>query len=100
MKWNEKVIIKNSNWEDARLRRHTSKILCVEDSDEVPTTRRHMQNNEFFEENFCETWPPTSCDPTPMGYSLSGYAKLLVYADKLDKIDALEESVRKKWSKS
>lgn len=40
-------------------------------------------------------WPPRSCDLTPLDYFLWGYVKSLVYADKPETIDALEENIRR-----
>ncbi|GFU39882.1 uncharacterized protein TNCV_3840361 [Trichonephila clavipes] len=36
-------------------------------------------------------WPPRSCDLTPLDYFLWGYVKSLVYADKPQKRDHLED---------
>ena len=36
-------------------------------------------------------WPPRSCNLTPQDYFFWGYLNSLVYADKHDTIDALEE---------
>ena len=38
-------------------------------------------------------WPPRSCDLTPLNYFLWGYVKSLVYADKPETIDALNENI-------
>ncbi|GFT30330.1 tc3a_0 protein [Trichonephila clavipes] len=38
--------------------------------------------------------PPRSCDLTPLGYFLWGYVKLLVYADKPQTLDHLEDNIR------
>ncbi|GFY15833.1 putative DD41D transposase [Trichonephila clavipes] len=40
-------------------------------------------------------WPPRSCDLTPLDYFLWGYVKSLVYADKPQTLDHLEDSVRR-----
>ena len=40
-------------------------------------------------------WPPRSCDITPLDYFLWGYVKSLVYADKPETIDVLEENIRR-----
>ncbi|GFX88297.1 hypothetical protein TNCV_1705181 [Trichonephila clavipes] len=40
-------------------------------------------------------WPPRSCDLTPLDYFLWGYVKSLVYADKPQTLDHLEESIRR-----
>ncbi|GFW64033.1 uncharacterized protein TNCV_707381 [Trichonephila clavipes] len=39
-------------------------------------------------------WPPRSCDLTPLDYFLWGYVKLLVYADKPQTLDHLEDNIR------
>ncbi|GFV42560.1 KRAB-A domain-containing protein 2 [Trichonephila clavipes] len=39
-------------------------------------------------------WPPRSCDLTPLDYFLWGYVKSLVYADKPQTLDHLEDSIR------
>ncbi|GFU58940.1 transposable element Tc3 transposase [Trichonephila clavipes] len=39
-------------------------------------------------------WPPRSCDLTPLDYFLWGYVKSLVYADKLQTLDHLEDNIR------
>ncbi|GFV72728.1 uncharacterized protein TNCV_1951971 [Trichonephila clavipes] len=40
-------------------------------------------------------WPPRSCDLTPLDYFLWGYVKSLVYADKPQTLDPLEDSIRR-----
>ncbi|GFT56110.1 uncharacterized protein TNCV_4625941 [Trichonephila clavipes] len=40
-------------------------------------------------------WPPRSCDLTPIDYFLWGYAKSLVYADKPQTLDHLEDNIRR-----
>ncbi|GFW48048.1 putative LOC100569746 [Trichonephila clavipes] len=40
-------------------------------------------------------WPPRSCDSTPLDYFLGGYVKSLVYADKPQTLDHLEENIRR-----
>ncbi|GFU55410.1 transposase [Trichonephila clavipes] len=39
--------------------------------------------------------PPRSCDLTPLDYFLWGYVKSLVYADKLQTLDHLEDNIRR-----
>ncbi|GFT78584.1 transposable element Tcb2 transposase [Trichonephila clavipes] len=39
--------------------------------------------------------PPRSCDLTPLDYFLWGYVKLLVYADKPQTLDHLEDNIRR-----
>ncbi|GFW02115.1 uncharacterized protein TNCV_4854551 [Trichonephila clavipes] len=40
-------------------------------------------------------WPPRSCDLTPLDYFLWGYVKSLVYADKPQTLDHLEDTIRR-----
>ncbi|GFW67069.1 uncharacterized protein TNCV_4030881 [Trichonephila clavipes] len=40
-------------------------------------------------------WPPRSCDLTPLDYFLFGYVKSLVYADKPQTLDHLEDNIRR-----
>ncbi|GFU71006.1 uncharacterized protein TNCV_4487691 [Trichonephila clavipes] len=39
--------------------------------------------------------PPISCDLTPLDYFLLGYVKSLVYADKPQTLDHLEDNIRR-----
>ncbi|GFV20094.1 transposable element Tcb2 transposase [Trichonephila clavipes] len=39
-------------------------------------------------------WPPRTCDLTPLDYFLWGYVKSLVYADKPQTLDHLEDNIR------
>ncbi|GFU31634.1 putative LOC100569746 [Trichonephila clavipes] len=40
-------------------------------------------------------WPPRSCDLTPLDYILWGYVKSLLYADKPQTFDHLEDNIRR-----
>ncbi|GFS90309.1 DUF4817 domain-containing protein [Trichonephila clavipes] len=40
-------------------------------------------------------WPPRSCDSTPLDYFLWSYVKSLVYADKTQTLDHLEDNIRR-----
>ncbi|GFX02485.1 putative transposable element [Trichonephila clavipes] len=40
-------------------------------------------------------WPPRSCDLTPLDYFLWGYVKSLIYADKPQTLDHLEDNILK-----
>ncbi|GFV73580.1 uncharacterized protein TNCV_1269601 [Trichonephila clavipes] len=40
-------------------------------------------------------WPPRSCDSTPLDYFLWDYVKSLVYADKPQMLDHLEDNIRR-----
>ncbi|GFS49107.1 transposable element Tc3 transposase [Trichonephila clavipes] len=41
------------------------------------------------------SWPPRSCDLTPLDYFLWGYVKSLVYEDKPQTLDHLEDNIRR-----
>ncbi|GFY34159.1 uncharacterized protein TNCV_2504621 [Trichonephila clavipes] len=41
------------------------------------------------------SWPPRSCDLTPLDYFLWGYVKSFVYADKPQTLDHLEDNIRR-----
>ncbi|GFY20564.1 transposable element Tc3 transposase [Trichonephila clavipes] len=40
-------------------------------------------------------WPPRSCDLTPLDYFLLRYIKSLIYADKPQTLDHLEDNIRR-----
>ncbi|GFW51595.1 DUF4817 domain-containing protein [Trichonephila clavipes] len=40
-------------------------------------------------------WPPRPCDLTPLDYFLWSYVKSLVYADKPQTLDHLEDNIRR-----
>ncbi|GFX71422.1 putative transposable element [Trichonephila clavipes] len=40
-------------------------------------------------------WPPRSCNLTPLDYFFWGYVKSLVYADKPQTLDHLEDNIRR-----
>ncbi|GFS77368.1 DUF4817 domain-containing protein [Trichonephila clavipes] len=40
-------------------------------------------------------WPPRSCDLTPLDYFLWGYVKSLIYSDKPQTLDHLEDNIRR-----
>ncbi|GFX61378.1 DUF4817 domain-containing protein [Trichonephila clavipes] len=40
-------------------------------------------------------WPPRSCDLTPLDFFCGGYVKSLVYADKPQTLDHLEDNIRR-----
>ncbi|GFS64758.1 putative DD41D transposase [Trichonephila clavipes] len=61
-------------------------------------------HNRFIERHFGDrlisrfgpvNWPPRSCDLTPLDYFLWGYVKSLVYADKPQTLDHLEDNIRR-----
>ncbi|GFW55430.1 putative DD41D transposase [Trichonephila clavipes] len=45
-------------------------------------------------------WPPRSCDLTPLDYFLWGYVKSLVYADRSQTLDHLEDIIHRVIGKS
>ncbi|GFT00935.1 transposable element Tcb2 transposase [Trichonephila clavipes] len=73
----------------------------------VPTRRRNMshssRHNRFIERHVFGdrlisrfgpvNWPPRSCDLTPLDYFLWGYVKSLVYVDKPQTLDHLEDNI-------
>ncbi|GFW39509.1 putative LOC100569746 [Trichonephila clavipes] len=76
----------------------------------VPTRRRNMSHNschnQFIERHVLRrvhliscfglvNWPPRSCDLTRLDSFLWGYAKSLVYADKPQTLDHLEDNIRR-----
>ncbi|GFX16955.1 hypothetical protein TNCV_2519321 [Trichonephila clavipes] len=75
----------------------------------VPTRRRKYVTqlilNQFIEKDtFGDrlisrfgpvNWPPRSCDLTSLDYFLWGYVKSLVYADKPQTLDHLEDNIRR-----
>ncbi|GFW41399.1 DUF4817 domain-containing protein [Trichonephila clavipes] len=77
----------------------------------VPTRRRNMSHsschNRFIERPIYllgdrlisrfgpVNWPPKSCDLTPLDYFLWSYVKSLVYADKPETLDHLEDNIRR-----
>ncbi|GFY19624.1 uncharacterized protein TNCV_4647961 [Trichonephila clavipes] len=76
----------------------------------VPTRRRNMSCHtaratiDLLKDTFGDrlisrfgpvNWPPRSCDLTPLDYFLWGYVKSLVYADKPQTLDHLEDNIRR-----
>ncbi|GFV58830.1 uncharacterized protein TNCV_1673591 [Trichonephila clavipes] len=74
----------------------------------VPARRRNMSHsschNRFIENTFGNrlisrfgpvNWLPRSCDLTPLDYFLWGYVRSLVYADKPQTLDHLEDNIRR-----
>ncbi|GFV55218.1 transposable element Tc3 transposase [Trichonephila clavipes] len=74
----------------------------------VPTRRRNMSaaraTIDLLKDTFGDrlisrfgpvNWPPRSCDLTPLDYFLWGYVKSLVYVDKPQMLDHLEDNVRR-----
>ncbi|GFW89436.1 HTH_Tnp_Tc3_2 domain-containing protein [Trichonephila clavipes] len=82
---------------------------CEVKGAEVPTRRRNISHsschNRFIERHVWGdrlisrfgpvNWPPRSCDLTPLDYYLWGYVKSLVYADKPQTLDHLEDNIRR-----
>ncbi|GFV68458.1 DUF4817 domain-containing protein [Trichonephila clavipes] len=72
----------------------------------VPTRRRNtaLATIDLLKDTFGDrlisrfgpvNWPPRSCDLTPLDYFLWGYVKSLVYADKSQTLDHLEDNIRR-----
>ncbi|GFW28275.1 transposable element Tc3 transposase [Trichonephila clavipes] len=74
----------------------------------VPTRRRNMSHSsstiDLLKDTFGDrliscfgpvNWPPRSCDLTPLDFFLLGYVKSLVYADKPQTLDHLEDNIRR-----
>ncbi|GFX38541.1 DUF4817 domain-containing protein [Trichonephila clavipes] len=74
----------------------------------VPTRRRNMHTAratiDLLKDTFGDrlisrfgpvNWPPRSCDLTPLDYFLWSYVKSLVYADKPQTLDHLEDNIRR-----
>ncbi|GFW01700.1 uncharacterized protein TNCV_4086151 [Trichonephila clavipes] len=75
----------------------------------VPTRRRNLSHSschtiDLLKDTFGDSlisrfgpviWPPRSCDLTPLDYFLWGYVKSLVYADKPQTLDHLEDNIRR-----
>ncbi|GFT86404.1 transposable element Tc3 transposase [Trichonephila clavipes] len=72
----------------------------------VPTRRRNMSHsschNRCIEKHVIDrlisgfgpvNWPPRSCDLTPLNYFLWGYVVSLVYVDKRQTLDHLEDNI-------
>ncbi|GFX66052.1 hypothetical protein TNCV_4101921 [Trichonephila clavipes] len=65
----------------------------------VPALRHHKCVKDTFGDRLISrfgpvNWPPRSCDLTPLDYFLCGYVKSLVYADKPQTLDHLEDNIR------
>ncbi|GFW50847.1 uncharacterized protein TNCV_3591291 [Trichonephila clavipes] len=59
----------------------------------------HLCLNGYINKQNCRIWseanPQVSCDLTPLDYFLLGYVKSLVYADKPQTLDHLEDNIRR-----
>ncbi|GFW49219.1 uncharacterized protein TNCV_3057291 [Trichonephila clavipes] len=59
----------------------------------------HFWLNDYVNKQNCRIWseanPQVSCDLTPLDYFLWGYVKSLVYADKPQTLDHLEDNIRR-----
>ncbi|GFU32241.1 hypothetical protein TNCV_3834511 [Trichonephila clavipes] len=53
-----------------------------------------MSKHRYIQKSDC-LGPPRSCDLTPLDYFLWGYVKSLVYADKPQTLDHLEDNIRR-----
>ncbi|GFX95089.1 transposase [Trichonephila clavipes] len=89
-------------------------LLALAQDDElagavVPTRRRNIYHTaraaiDLLKDTFGDrlishfgpvNWPPRSCDLTSLDYFLWGYVKSLVYADKPQTLDHLEDNIRR-----
>ncbi|GFT58353.1 putative DD41D transposase [Trichonephila clavipes] len=68
----------------------------------IPELNNHDVQELWFKQDGakCHTarpvnWPPRSCDLTPLDYFLWGYVKSLVYADKPQTLDHLEDNIHR-----
>ncbi|GFU15376.1 uncharacterized protein TNCV_1045791 [Trichonephila clavipes] len=66
-------------------------------------TAQHVTQHDLLKDTFGDrlisrfgpvNWPPRSCDLTPLDYFLWGYVKSMVYADKPQTLDHLEDNIR------
>ncbi|GFT13246.1 uncharacterized protein TNCV_4077031 [Trichonephila clavipes] len=61
----------------------------------------HFWLNDYVNKQNCRIWSeanpqsPRFCDLTPLDYFLWGYVKSLVYADKPQTLDHLEDNIRR-----
>ncbi|GFW83213.1 uncharacterized protein TNCV_2508531 [Trichonephila clavipes] len=95
------------------VRRTNQKIILgsfLEGGAVVPTRRRNRSHStaratiDLLKDTFGNrlisrfgpvNWPPRSCDLTPLDYFLWSYVKSLVYADKPQTLDHLEDNIRR-----
>ncbi|GFW30704.1 gag-Pol polyprotein [Trichonephila clavipes] len=77
------------------------KLLFQQDGATCPTARATI---DLLKDTFGDrlisrfgpvNWPPRSCDLTRLDYFLWGYVKSLVYADKPQTLDHLEDNIRR-----
>ncbi|GFX79503.1 transposable element Tcb2 transposase [Trichonephila clavipes] len=60
----------------------------------IPELNNHDVQELWFQQD-AVNWPPRSYDLTPLDYFLRGYVKSLVYADKPQTLDHLEDNIRR-----
>ncbi|GFX55326.1 putative DD41D transposase [Trichonephila clavipes] len=61
----------------------------------IPELNNHDVHDRLISRFGPVNWPPRSCDLTPLDYFLWGYVKSLVYADKPQTLDHLEDNIRR-----
>ncbi|GFX30589.1 uncharacterized protein TNCV_3462371 [Trichonephila clavipes] len=57
--------------------------------------KRHVCGDRLISRFGPVNWPPRSCDLTPLDYFLLSYVESLVYADKPQMLDHLEDNSRR-----
>ncbi|GFV96459.1 putative DD41D transposase [Trichonephila clavipes] len=84
------------------LNNHDVQELCFQQDGATSHTAR--ATNDLLKDTFGDrlisrfgpvNWPPRSCDLTPLDNFLWGYVKSLVYADKPQTPDYLEDNIRR-----
>ncbi|GFW47655.1 hypothetical protein TNCV_2828481 [Trichonephila clavipes] len=79
----------------------TSTLFCLHAAPPAPLFQnRYILTTDTFGDRLISrfgpvNWPPRSCDLTPLDYFLWGYVKSLVYADKPQTLDHLEDNIRR-----
>ncbi|GFX76512.1 transposable element Tc3 transposase [Trichonephila clavipes] len=82
--------------------RYIQKTDCLfqQDGATCPTARatidllKHTFGDRLISRFGPVSWPPRSCNLTPLDYFLMDYVKSLVYADKPRTLDHLEDNIR------
>ncbi|GFU67569.1 transposable element Tc3 transposase [Trichonephila clavipes] len=91
-----------TNFFNPELNNHDVQELWFEQDDATCHTAR--ATIDFLKDTFGDrlisrfgpvNWPPRFCDSTPLDYFLWGYVKSLVYADKPQTLDHLEDNIRR-----
>ncbi|GFU95084.1 uncharacterized protein TNCV_4138681 [Trichonephila clavipes] len=83
------------------LKRHYNELWFQQDGATCHTARatidllKDMFGDRLISRFGPVNWPPRSCDLTPLDYFLWAYGKSLVYADKPQTLDHLEDNIRR-----